>query len=166
MFSINYDNTIPEIEAAYDAFWKKYRLKNSVMFTVVYAIFAFVFIDMVITDYTGPIGWVGAGLTLGFLASIWLRPARAKKKIIAAISLLEEEKYSAAFYDDRVEIETVTASEKVDKTVVTFATEEVFACEKADSFMLFVNRSLIYAFPKRCLSEEEMNGLREYFGKI
>jgi len=165
VFTISYNNEIPEIEAAFTVFWKKYGIRRTVMFSIVYAIFAFLFINMIIIDLSGVIGWIGAGITLGFIASLWLKPGRARKKLSAALRLTDDETYTASFFDDKIEIETLTASEKTDKTLITLATEEIYMTEKDGMFLLFVNRSLIYVFPKRCLKDEEIIGLREYFKK-
>jgi len=166
MFTITYDNTIPEIESVYKLFWKKYALRRTVLFSIVYVICSVAFINMIAVDHTKLFGWIGGGLCLGMLASQWLRPVRARKKIVAALQTAEEEKYTAAFYKDRIEIETVTASEKTDKSVITLATEEIFAGEKADVFYMFVNRSLMYIFPKRCLNNEEPEKLRDFIKEI
>jgi len=172
MLIINYDNKINETEAALKVFWKKYSLRRTVMLTIVYAIFTFVFVDMIVVDRTSLFGWIGSGLCLGFLISQWLRPGRARKKLIAALELTAEERYSAAFYDDRIEIETIivhTNSEqeqKPDKSTIGLASEELYAVELNDTFLLFVNRSLIYIFPKRCLESGQESALREYLNKI
>lgn len=172
MLVINYDNKISETEAAFRAFWKKYSLKRTVMFTAVYAIFVFVFVNMIVTDKTSLFGWIGTGLCLGFLISLWLRPSRARKKLMSALELADEERYSAAFFDDRIEIETTIVhtsdehEQKPEKTTIALASEELYSKEIQDAFLLFVNRSLIYIFPKRCLNDGEANGLREYLSKI
>jgi len=172
MLIINYDNTIAETEAALKAFWKKYSLRRTVIFTVVYAIFTFVFVDMIVVDRTSLFGWIGTGLCLGFLISQWLRPSRARKKLLAALELTAEERYSAAFYGDRIEIETIIVhdnseqEQKPEKTAIALASEELYTLELQELFLLFVNRSLIYVFPKRCLESGQESELREYLNKI
>jgi len=172
LFTISYDNNITEVETAYKFFWKKYAVRRMVLMSFAYGVFAGVFIYMIVRDYTGLAGWIGAGFALGLLVSIWLKPARAIKKIAAVFENSDEERYSATFYEDRIEVETVVVSdnseisEKTDKTVIVISTEELYGAEKENMFILFVNRSLIYVFPKRCLSEEQTGKLREYFDKM
>ena len=171
------------------------------MFTVVYLIGTFIFISMIVQDYTSLFGLIGTGFALGLTVSLWLKPRRAWKKLSSVLETMDEERYSAAFYHDRIEIETEilqsvgrgnpdapenedngasgllrqTSDETAEnsdnkpsvpqKTEIVIATEELYASENTSLFILFVNRSLIYVFPKRCFSEEVADRLRDYFVK-
>lgn len=52
---------------------------------------------------------------------------------------------------------------KPEKSVYEIANTELCSAEENDMFLLYVNRSLIYIYPKRCLTEEQITQLREYF---
>ena len=47
-------------------------------------------------------------------------------------------------------------------TVINFQ-QELFSVEDNELLCLFVNRALIYIFPKRCLSEQQTTELKQYF---
>jgi hypothetical protein len=77
----------------------------------------------------------------------------------------EEEKAS-----DETDVEGSEYSEEAEKseseTVVStfyFGSDLMEAMENDDMFLLFVNKSLIYIYRKRCLTEEEQNTLRDIF---
>ncbi|MCL2632941.1 MAG: hypothetical protein FWD34_00320 [Oscillospiraceae bacterium] len=166
MLKINYDVTLPETEEAFKAFWRKYSLKRTLLFSVVFLIGVGLFANMIYTNLNSMFGWIGAGLSLGMLSSIWLRPVRARKKLISTLEVMNEEKYTAIFDTSTIEIETIVADneeEKIEKTTIDTTTEELYAMEKGELFLLFVNRSLIYVFPKRCMTEEEITALCDYF---
>ncbi|MDR0222796.1 MAG: hypothetical protein LBI38_04580 [Oscillospiraceae bacterium] len=168
MLCINYDVTLKEIETAYNAFWRKYGIRKTILMTAVYAVGLALFINLIIKDGSNMPAWAGAAIAAGMLFAMWLRPARARKKLIAALEQMYEEKYTAWFDDEKIEIETVIMDgaedgEKTDKTSINIATEELYAAERREMFVLFVNRALIYAFPKRCLTDEQLDGLRKYF---
>ena len=131
-FEIKYDNTLDEISKGYSSFWKKYALRRTVIFTVVYAIALGIGIDFVIHDYTSMPGYILIVIGLGMIFSTWTKPCYAKKI-------------------------------KHDKTKIDLRTERLDSVETEDLFLLFVNRSLIYIFPKRCLSEEQKKKLKNYF---
>jgi len=59
--------------------------------------------------------------------------------------------------------EQIAQAAKPEMTVITLGTELLYALEDTDMFLLFVNKALIYIFPKRCLSEEQTESLRNYF---
>jgi len=162
---INYDVTIPETETAFMLFWRKYALRRNVLLSIVYGIAIGIFIDLIAKGST-MIGGIGMGLAVGMLFSMWLKPFRAKKKLVEALETMNEEKYTAIFSESEIEIETVVNSENeeaVDKSTYPIATEELYSNETETLFLLYVNRSLVYVFPKRCLSEQEINDLRTYF---
>ena len=184
MIKIEYDNTIEEIETAFMLFWSRYSLTRTFLFSVVFAISAGLFVNMAVNSggsgITMPIGGIGTGLSLALLANLWLKPRRAKKKLSQALSLMGEERYSAEFGERQIEIQTIAVvepsepdSEQEDSgesaeperstSTYNIATEELYSRETPLMFVLFVNRGLIYLFPKRCLSEQQIAQLREYF---
>ncbi|MDR0196754.1 MAG: YcxB family protein [Oscillospiraceae bacterium] len=166
MLSISYDVTIPEIETAYKAFWKKYGLAKSGMMSAAYIIGIALFINILVKDSSSLLAWTGLAVASGMLFAMWLRPSRARKKLVAALEQMYEERYSASFGDDKIEIETFVmdeGDEKTDKTEINTATEELFSKENGEMFMLFVNRALIFIFPKRCLTDAQSEDLRKYF---
>jgi len=169
---INYDVTIPECETGFMQLWKKYSLKRTILFSVVFLIGAALFINMILKNLSSEgglmfgIGGIGTGLSLGLLASLWLKPRRVWKKIAATLEMTYEERYTATFTENEIEIETLIQSEEdesVDKSRFVLAEEELYSKETNELFLLFVNRWLTYVFPKRCMSEQEANQLRDYF---
>lgn len=199
LFEIRYDNTIPEIETAFKLFQRKYALRRLIIFTIVYLIVIALGVNFIVTDYTKPYGYILCALALGVLVSTWTKPINARKRVIATLSELNEEKYVAFFSDDRIEIQTeiipddvetetvaITREDiipvsdnseaarelaenpektapQIEKSVYKIAENELCSEETSDCYLLYVNRSLIYVFPKRCLSDDEKKQLSDYF---
>jgi hypothetical protein len=169
MLRIDYDVTIPEMEAGFMAHWRKYSLKRTILLSVAFAIGIFMFARMIGNGGSAPlIGGIGAGLSAGVLISLWLKPRRACKKLVMALEMMYEEKYSATFGDSSIEIETIVQSEEesaVEKSEYAHATEHLYSKETPELFLLFVNRALIHVFPKRCMTDETVSELRNYFNE-
>ena len=164
---IEYDVTIEETETAFMMFWRKYNLRNTLLLTLIYSIAITLFVNMVLS---GGIlfGGLGAGLSAGMLMSCWYNPYRTRKKIVQALESADAENYSASFGERDIVVETVIAAEEfpaVEKSTYPLATEELYSKETNELFLLYVNRALIHVFPKRCLSEQEAEELRNYFIK-
>ncbi len=53
--------------------------------------------------------------------------------------------------------------EKPETSVINLATEELYSKEDEEMFCLFVNRALVYVFPKRCMTDEQIKKLHDYF---
>jgi len=139
-------------------------------------------------------GYILVAMSAGMLVSLWLRPYTAEKKLVAVIEQMGEERYTARFYDDRIEIDTEiipkdaevetiaitkhgvqpvenpeviaeaeTQITQPETSVIGLTSERLFSVEDRDMFCLFVNRALIYIFPKRCMSAETAEKLGKYF---
>lgn len=190
-FTIKYDNTDAEIETAYKLFQRKYMMKRNIIFTVVYAIAAGVGLDFMIADYTSLAGYILFVIGLGMMFSTWARPYYARKKLMKTLQSFGAETYTAEFSESRIvvdteilpeeETETVAVTSKGvmtveedaeipeeqeikhDKTKIELRQNTLDSMETAELFLLFLNRSLIYIFPKRCLTDEECKKVKDYF---
>ena len=190
-FDIKYDNSNQEIETAYKLFQRKYMLKRNIIFTVVYAIAAGLGVNFVIGNSANMAGYILIVLGLGMLFSTWARPVYARKKLMKTLESLGGETYTAAFAEKHITIDTeilpdeeteivavtrdgvMTVGEGVeippeqeikhDKTKIELAANMLDSMETEEMFLLFLNRALIYIFPKRCLSEEQTEKVRNYF---
>ncbi len=207
LLKISYTMTLEEIEAGFKLFQRKYSLKRSILFTVVYSIALVFGVDFIIRGAGNFYGYVLTGLALGLIFWTWYRPVYIRKKMIASISSMAQETYISEFFGNRIEITTQildkiteenveNSAEKVEniadndnkpynedyeiqvrddetedtdesekteeivKTTLNFGTELMDALENEEMFLLFVNKSLIYIYPKRCLEENEQETLR------
>ena len=190
-FDIKYDNSNPEIETAYKLFQRKYMFRRNIIFSVVYAIAAGLGVNFVVGNSSNIAGYILMVIGLGMLFSTWARPYYARKKLMKTLESFGGETYTATFADAHItvyteilpdeETETVAVTRdgvmtvgedveippeqeiKHDKTKIELAANMLDSMETEEMFLLFVNRSLIYIFPKRCLSEEQTEKVRSYF---
>ncbi|MCL2693510.1 MAG: YcxB family protein [Oscillospiraceae bacterium] len=194
--TINYTNTIPEIKRAYALFRRKYAVPRMLLMTLLFGA-AFIFgVDFIIKNPTGYTGYLLCGVSLAMSASLWSRPYLAQKRLVRTIETMGDERYTARFFGDRIEIDTeiVTGGEetevvaitqhgvqtvenpevleeaeaqiaatKPETSVIGLTTEELYSAEDEEIFCLFVNKALIYIFPKRCMTEEQVVQLKKYF---
>ena len=124
LLKIKYSMTLDEIGEGFKLFQKKYQFKKSLVFTLVYLIALGLGIDFLIRDHTGIYGYILVGLSLGMIFYTWYKPVLIRKKLIATISSLAEETYTAEFYRDRIQITTVieepVIAENETKTEMSF----------------------------------------------
>lgn len=190
-FEIKYDNSNEEIETAYKLFQKKYMLRRNIIFSVVYAIAAGLGVNFIIVNSVNLAGYILTVIGLGMLFSVWARPYYARKKLMKTLESFGGETYTATFAESHITVDTeilpdekmetvavtrdgvMTVGEDVeippeqeikhDKTKIELAANMLDSMEIEEMFLLFLNRSLIYIFPKRCLSEEQVEKVRNYF---
>lgn len=104
---------------------------------------------------------------------------RARKRTLDALRDMNPEDYTAAFFNDKIEIETVIKAkenevhvkldENVDdeiisplKTTFIIGQDLLEFIENDESLMLIFNRQQIYCFPKRCFSMEQESEVRDF----
>ena len=189
LLQIEYSMNLDEISDGFKLFQRKYQLKRTILFTIVYVIALILGIDFLIRDINNFYGYVLVGLSLGLIFYAWYKPVLIRRKMISTISSLAEETYISEFYKDKIKITTRIMpedeanpdenSEAVEKsdaeqnygeesqkeedvvTTLYFGSDYLDALENENMFLLFVNKRLIYIYPKRCLSDEEQDKLRE-----
>ena len=189
LLQIEYSMNLDEISDGFKLFQRKYQLKRTILFTIVYVIALILGIDFLIRDINNFYGYVLVGLSAGLIFYAWYKPVLIRRKMISTISSLAEETYISEFYKDKIKITTRIMpedeanpeenSEAVEKsdaeqnsgeesqkeedvvTTLYFGSDYLDALENENMFLLFVNKRLIYIYPKRCLSDEEQDKLRE-----
>lgn len=188
--TIKFDNNEQEITESFKLFQRKYMLKRKVLFTIVYGIACGLGINLIVTNMTNPIGYVLTALSLAMIFSTWARPYFVRKRLMHTLQSFSKETYIATFKQDAIEIETeildddnmetvavtshgvMTVGEgveipqeqevKTEKTVLSLTETTLDSMENDDMFILFVARSYMYAFPKRCMTDDQQNELRTY----
>lgn len=203
LLKISYNMELSEIGEGFKLFYKKYQMKRSIIFTIVYGIATILGIDMIIRNWQNFYGYLLVGIGVGLIFMQWYRPVAIRKKLIATLSSMSQESYETEIFNDKLTITTIVAPEETvvvsesgekaevkeeekasdetdvegseysedaenseSETVVStfyFGSDLMEAMENDDMFLLFVNKSLIYIYPKRCLTEEEQNTLRDIF---
>ena len=175
----SYDNTLEEIDGAMKAFQLKYKSKRGFLSIAAYGILTCAVIVAIVLNPTSVFAYA-ALLFCGFgLVYSMKDKKRARKRTIDALKDMNPEEYSAQFFDDKIEIETrirpkvnevrVKIDEEADediisplKTTFILGQDLLEFLENDESLMLVFNRQQIYCFPKRCLSVEQENVVREY----
>ena len=189
LLKISYDMELSEISDGFKLFYKKYQLKRTIIFTIVYAIAVILGVDMVIRNPQNFYGYLLIGIGIGLIFMQWYRPVMIRKKLLNTLSSMTKEAYETEIFENRIQIttkvfewcekedgsdtaeneeqlETEESSheELKEETVVStfyFGSDLLDAMENEQMFLLFVNKSLIYIYPKRCLSTKEQDALRE-----
>jgi len=173
VISIEYDNTIEEIKKGYHKFRFKFSLVRTVAMTVFFGATFVLAADIFIKSEPNEnyISALTMALCLALLVWQWVKPYVTLKRLVSTIEQLPDERYCAKFYNEKIIIETIIreknqgelGEEKVVPNEYSFSSDRLESFVDDEMFLLFVNRSLIYIFPKRCFSEEQIAALSEYF---
>ena len=176
LLKFSYDNTLEEIDGAMATFQEKYSGKKHKIILVAYSLLTIAAIVLIIMDLTNPLPYLALVFCAFNLYYNFTDRKRMRKKILEAIAETNPEDYTAAVYEDKIEIDTIIKPkddevqlEKEDdetqniapvKSVFTFGVDMLDFDENEESLLLIVARRQTYCFPKRCLSKEQEEKLR------
>lgn len=175
----SYDNTIDETDGAMKSFQKCFGKKRSRLSLVAYILLsAAVIVGIVLNTNAVPLYFALAFCLFGLYYNI-TDQKRTRKRVLKALEDMNPEEYCCTVYPENMELETiirpkqnevdVVIDEEKDeeiltplKTVFTFGEDPLDLLENDDSLLLIYNRRQIYCFPKRCMSKDEEDTLRDF----
>lgn len=178
LLRFSYDNTLEEIDGAMKSYQQKFGGKRRAVILIAYSVLTVAAIVLIILDHKNILPYAALAFCLFNLYFNLTDKKRMRKKIIEAIKDTNPEDYNAAVYDDRIEIETIIKPKENEikiedeeaedienispvKSIFVFGTDMLDFAENDDSLLLIAARRQTYCFPKRCLSREQEDKLRE-----
>lgn len=178
ILSFCYDNTLDEIDGALKSYQQKYGNKRRIVMLIAYSILTVAAIVLIILDHKNILPYAALIFCIFNLYLNITDKKRMRKKIIEAIKDTNPEDYTATVYDDKIEIDTIIKPKeneiKIDeennedieniapvKSVFIFGLDMLDFAENEDSLLLIVSKRQTYCFPKRCLTKDQEEKLRE-----
>lgn len=179
IFRFSYDNTLEEIDGAMKSFQQRFKSKRGMFMIIAYAALTVAVLVSIIMNPTSVFAYAALIFCgLGLVYSLTDKQ-RARRRTIDALRDMNPEEYAAAFYNDKIEIETiikpkekevrVKLDEEADdeiisplKTTFVIGQDLLEFIENDESLLLVFNRQQIYCFPKRCLSVEQESEVRDF----
>ena len=178
LLSFCYDNTLEEIDGALKSYQQKFGTKRRAILLIAYCILTVAAIVLIIMDHDNILPYAALVFCIFNLYFNLTDKKRMRKKIIEAIKDTNPEDYTATVYDDKIEIDTIIKPKeneiKMDeendedieniapiKSVFIFGTDMLDFAENEDSLLLIAARRQTYCFPKRCLTKDQEDKLRD-----
>ena len=180
----SYDNNLDETDGAMKSFQNRFSKKRGMTANIAYILlFVAVVVGIVFNPKAVPLYFALAFCGLGLFYSL-TDQRRTRKRVIKALEDMNPEEYCCTIYPDKIELETIIKpkvnevelkiDEDVDdeiitplKTVFKFGEDLLNFSENEDSLLLIYNRRQIYCFPKRCLSKDDEDTIRDFlFNKL
>ena len=147
----SYDNTLEEIDGAMKSFQARFKSKRGIFSIAAYSLITAAVIVSIVINPTSVFAYAALLFcAVGLIYSITDR-SRARRRTIDALRDMNPEEYTAAFYNDKIEIDTVIKPKANEVRV-----------KIDESLLLVFNRQQIYCFPKRCLSVEQEDKVRDF----
>lgn len=163
-------------------FQQRFAKKKGTLSIIAYSLLTVaVIVGIILNPTTIALYFALAFCVLGLVYSLTDKK-RTRKKIINALRDMNPEEYRCSIYPEKIELETVIKPKenevnvKIDedadeeiitplKTVFKFGDDLLNFSENSESLLLIFNRRQIYCFPKRCLTKEQENTVRDFLYK-
>ena len=175
----SYDNTTDETDGAMKSFQKRFSKKRGRASLIAYLLLTVaVAVGIVFNKNAVPLYFALAFCLFGLYITL-TDQKRTRKRVIKALEDMNPEEYRCTVYPDRIELETIIKpkadevdlkiDEDVDdeiltplKTVFKFGEDLLNFSENEESLLLIFNRRQIYCFPKRCMTREQEDIVRDF----
>ena len=175
----SYDNTMDETDGAMKSFQKRFAKKRGRASLIAYILLTVAVGVGIAFNYKAvPLYFALAFCVFGLFYTA-TDQKRTRKRVIRALEDMNPEEYCCTIYPEKIELETVIKPKlnevdvKIDedadeeiitplKTVFRFGEDLLNFSENDDSLLLIFNRRQIYCFPKRCLSKDEEDKIRDF----
>ena len=182
LVSFSYDNNLEEIDSAMKTFQRRFAGKRGLFSIISYSLLsAAIIVAIVINIVTGSSVIFSCVALMFCLLGLFYSATDKKRtriKTLEALKDMDPEEYTCTIYDDKIELETIIKpkanevdlkiDEKADdeiisplKSIFIFGTDLLNFDENDESLLLIFNRRQIYCFPKRCLSAEQEDNIRD-----
>lgn len=175
----SYDNTADETDGAMKSFQKRFSKKRGRASMIAYLLLSLaVVVGIVFNPTAVPLYFALAFCGFGLFYTL-TDQKRTRKRVIKALEDMNPEEYCCTIYPEKIELETVIKPKvnevdlKIDeeadeeiitplKTVFRFGEDLLNFSENDESLLLIFNRRQIYCFPKRCLTTDQEDRIRDF----
>lgn len=175
----SYDNTNEETDGALKSFQQRFQGKRGKLWVAAYSLFTVAIVAAIVFNPTSIVLYLALMFCLFGMVYNITDKKRTRKKILEALSDMNPEEYTCTIYSDKIELETIIKlkinevdlkiDEEADEEIITplktefrFGVDLLNFSENADSLLLFFNRRQIYCFPKRCMTKDQEDAVREF----
>ncbi len=151
---IRYDLKGEDVKKALKIFQKKTIYKKNIIYTVVLVILFILYIRQMINDPTYTMAKIMAPLCVAIICFIWYSPAKHIKKTAEAVDL------SIDTFTIEICEEGILLKEEKGKYLVSYNKPTTKCVELDTVFVIFVSDKQVFAVPKRCIDEENLEKVK------
>ncbi|MGN1134239.1 MAG: YcxB family protein [Oscillospiraceae bacterium] len=171
LLSFEYNITNEEEGEAFTVFQKKFVYKKNWIKSILFGIVAVLFIISSVRDPSQALNYILAALCMAMIFIIWYNTKKIKSSLLDALKLVENDKYIFTLYKYKFKIETIIPPEErenseeeipdVEPKIYDFSDLSLKAFEDTDKFLLIFKKQTIYVLPKRCMTQKQIDTVRD-----
>ncbi|NMA79477.1 MAG: hypothetical protein GX967_02390 [Clostridiales bacterium] len=169
LITFEYDLTLKENDDAFRIFQKKYVMRRSIIYTIIFLILAAFYLESVIKTPNYTLGYGLLGVCIAIIFYVWYNPVKIRRKLIEALSDIKDDRYTCEIYDEYIKITTILPEEQEEDVIQSEPTRLYFAIDdfeivnSIDMFIIYVKKQVIYILPKRCIEQAKIDQIDRIF---
>lgn len=169
LVTFEYDLTLKENDDAFRIFQKKYVMKRSIIYTIIFIILAAFYLESVIKTPNYTLGYGLLGVCIAIIFYVWYNPVKIRRKLIDALSDIKDDRYTCEVYDEYIKITTILPVDQNEDVIQSeptrlyFSSGEFEVVDSESMFIIYVKKQVIYILPKRCIGGQNICQLENIF---
>ncbi len=154
---ISYNLQPEEVKRCLFLLQKEQIFTRNIIYTAILAVLFVLYLITVIRDPSYTMGIFMLALSAGVIALIWMMAWRYRSSQAKAVSSVKEN-FNMTVFDNGILVHQENGDFRA-----LFSEPKFRVRELKDEFVLDLNRQRIYILPKRCMDEEQIKLLQQYF---
>lgn len=161
----------------YDAYYKLYRRRRTILFVVLFLVLALLFVQQVAVDPSYGVGWTCLAICLAVAVIYAFAPKYERRNVERALPAIKNDRYVLKIFQDKITVRTIIPEDdaqylepdesgnpipypEIPETTIDLSDKTLKTAETEKMFGVFTKYTQCI-IPKQDLSEEQLCLLRE-----
>ncbi len=169
---LSYTITVDNYDKAFFEVQKRFEFPRNIVFTILVLLVAIYNVFVAIERYPDNNNQIMVvAVSVIFIAILWFTPMKRRKTLREALSTIDDDSYETEIYEDKIKIsvvpkvneETGETAEEIAPKILFYEADLPYIMEIPDEFIIYIKKQMFYVIPKKYLSDEQTELLRNQF---
>ena len=168
---LSYTITVDNYDKAFFEVQKRFEFPRNIVFTILVLLVAIYNVFVAIERYPDNNNQIMVvAVSVIFIAILWFTPMKRRKTLREALSTIDDDSYETEIYEDKIKISVVHKvneetgeTEEIAPKILFYEADLPYIMEIPDEFIIYIKKQMFYVIPKKYLSDEQTELLRNQF---
>ncbi len=168
---LSYTITVDNYDKAFFEVQKRFEFPRNIVFTILVLLVAIYNVFVAIERYPDNNNQIMVvAVSVIFIAILWFTPMKRRKTLREALSTIDDDSYETEIYEDKIKISVVPKvneetgeTEEIAPKILFYEADLPYIMEIPDAFIIYIKKQMFYVIPKKYLSDEQTELLRNQF---
>ena len=168
---LSYTITVDNYDKAFFEVQKRFEFPRNIVFTILVLLVAIYNVFVAVERYPDNNNQIMVvAVSVIFIAILWFTPMKRRKTLREALSTIDDDSYETEIYEDKIKISVVPKvneetgeKEEIAPKILFYEADLPYIMEIPDEFIIYIKKQMFYVIPKKYLSDEQTELLRNQF---